>query len=192
MKKYLVFLLIITFVLVNCSVVDPVDIATDYAIHKIVNSGKTKRGATMMIQTNDRQEIIGELIVVKKKDNSLILLHEKMGELSVDIKDVKIIQIYLGTKVKKGAAIGLLAGGLTGVFLGFSSGDDPPDLFSFTAEMKAIFFGLAGGAIGTFVGLCIGSSISDNVTILIEGRSDTEINEIFEGMRQLARVPEFQ
>jgi len=192
MKKYLIFLLIITFILVNCSFVDPVDIATDYAIHKIANAGETKRGATMMIQTNDRQEIIGELIAVKKKDNSLTLLHEKMGELSVDIKDVKIIQIYLGTKAQEGMAIGLLAGGLTGVFLGFSLGDDPPYLFSFSAEMKAIFFGLGLGAMGSLVGLCVGSSISDNVTILIEGRSDTEINEILEGMRKLARVPEFQ
>lgn len=193
MKGYFVFLLIITFIWINCSVVDPVaDIAIDYASYKMRNDKKTRTGAIINVQKTDNQIVKGELIAVRKKDNSLILLHEKMGEMYVDIKDIKIIQMYLGTKAKEGATIGLLVGGLTGVILGFSSGDDPPGWFSFTSAEKAFFLGLCYGAIGSLVGLCIGSSISNNVTILIEGRSDTEINEILEELRKLARVPEFQ
>ena len=52
-----------------------------------------------------------------------------------------------------GAVTGLVAGGLIGLI----SGDDPPGLFSFSAEEKALLFGLgmaAGGAgIGALEGL---------------------------------------
>jgi hypothetical protein len=186
MKRYLVFLLIITFIWINCSVVDAVDIATDYAIYKIANSGKTKPGATMMIQTNDRQEIIGELIVVKKKDNSLSLYNEDIGEIVIDIMDVKTIFIFKKTKATVGGIIGFLT--FVAISYPYLSSLEPFESLAAAHLIAASLFWISGGLIGYE----IGASLEDFEIIQLEGKSNSEINMIMEDLRKKARVPEFQ
>lgn len=187
MKRYLVILLIITLIGTNCSVIDPVDIATDYAVYKIANSGKTKRGAAMMILKNDRQQIIGELIVVKKKDNSLSLYNDDVGEIVIDIMDVKTIFIYKKTKAKVGGIIGFLT--FVAISYPYISSLEP---FESLAAAQAVgiaisLFWLSGGLIGYW----IGASLEDYEIIEVEGKSDAEINKILDELRKKARVSEF-
>lgn len=53
---------------------------------------KARRGANLLIQKTDGQQVGGELIAVKQ--NSLLLKDSKSGaDVSVDIGDVKVITI---------------------------------------------------------------------------------------------------
>jgi hypothetical protein len=188
MKRYLIFLLIITLIGANCSVIEPVaDVATDYAFYKAATSGKTNRGATMMIQTNDRQELIGELIVVKKKDNSLSLYNEDIGEIVIAIMDIKTIFIFKKTKATVGAIIGFLT--FFAISYPYLSSLEPFESIAAAqaVAMAATLFWISGGLFG----YVIGASFEDFEVIQLEGKSNAEINMIMENLRKKARVPEF-
>jgi hypothetical protein len=170
-----------------------VDIAT--SIHKIANSGKTKSGATMIIQTNDRQEIIGELIVVKKKENSLSLYNEDIGEIVIGVMDVKTILIFKKTKAKVGAIIGFLTFGAISVPLALGYEKDYAKLPNYKRWVSdGMYYSVLSlfWMGGVLIGYGIGASLEDFEIIQCEGKSDAEINEIMENLRKKARVPEFQ
>lgn len=74
-------------------------------------------------------------------------------ELSkIKFNDIDIVSTRLKNNFVKvaliGAATGFIAGGLTGLI----SGDDPPGLFSFSAEEKALLFGCGIAAVGAGAG----------------------------------------
>jgi hypothetical protein len=112
--------------------------------------------------------------------------------VSVDIADIKTITIVKKSKVGKGAGFGFLGGASLGVVIGLASGDDPPGFMSYTAGDKAAFLGIAFGLIGMILGAAEGASAGADQKIQIEGKSDSEIKEILEDLREKARVPNFQ
>jgi len=71
-----------------------------------------RRGAKLLITQKNGQPREGELIVVKP--NSLLLLDSEGKDLSVDIADIKVIQIVRKAKTWAGTGLGLLAGGILG------------------------------------------------------------------------------
>ena len=139
---------------------------------------KERRGAELIVQKTDGQQLRGELIAVKK--DSLLLLSDFWTDVSVDIKDVKAIRIVRKSK----ALIGLLAGGAFGELLGLAI-TDPGD---FPLYIPPLLFAGVGAILGTLAGAAAGA----DEKIQIEGKSDAEIKEVLEKLRKKARVRNFQ
>jgi len=57
----------------------------------------------------------------------------------------------------EGATLGFGIGAATGILIGLASGDDKPGFFSFTAEAKAMVYGLLLAPVGTLIGFAAGS-----------------------------------
>ena len=155
---------------------------------------KERKGADLIIQKKDGTQIRGELIAVKQ--TSLLLLErESGGDVSINIADIKVIRIVKKSKLLLGAGIGLLCGAVIGALIGLAEGEDPvkggvpPPL---SVEDKVLgygfWFGFSGGSLGGIAGAIAGT---DKI-IQLEGKSDSEIQEILEKLRKKARVKNFQ
>ena len=166
-------------------------------------TAKEKKGADLIIQKTDGTQVRGELIAVKQ--NSLVLMERDSGaDVTVDIKDVNIIKIVKKSKTLAWGGIGLVSGAVIGVLGGYLSGDDytigatgfahtwpgppPGPPLSYTADEKALISGIACGIIGGALGGIGGAFAGADKTIQIEGKSDSEIQEILEKLRKQARV----
>ena len=88
---------------------------------------KERRGAQLVIEQMDGQLVGGELIAVK--NSSLLLLSEVGTDVSVGIKNVKVIKIVRKSKAKLAAGIGLLAGGAFGALIGNLITDEEDMIF---------------------------------------------------------------
>lgn len=157
-----------------------------------------KKGAELIVQKIVGQQVRGELITVK--ENSLLLLDSESGaDVSVDIREIKLIEIVKKSKSLAWGGIGLISGAVIGALAGYIEGDDPymsggtgmfamtgPGLFS--ADDKAFMYGfscsIAGGAIGAIGGAIAGK---DKI-IQFEGKSETEIRKALNKLRKKARV----
>lgn len=137
-----------------------------------------KRGADLLIQKKDGQQIRGELIAVKQ--NALLLLeHESGADTSVDINHIKDVTINKKSKVLLGAGLGLLIGSCGGALVG--SG------MEFTLSQALVCAGL-----GALTGGVTGVVIGQDKTIPVEGKSDWEVKEILDKLRKKARVPDYK
>jgi len=148
---------------------------------------KEKRGADLIIQKKDDQQVKGELIAVKK--NSLLLLDSESGaDVSVDIRDIKVITIKKKSKALLGAGIGSGIGLLSGVVAGVIGGLYYTDL----TLGEGLEDGLIGGLLLSIPCAGIGAMLGTDKTIQIEGRSESEIKEVLENLRKKARIPDYQ
>ena len=149
-----------------------------------------KRGAELTIIKKDGHLIRGELIAVK--EHSLLLLAGI--DVSIDIEDIKVIEIEKKSKVGKGALYGLLIGAGLGIMTGLISGDDPPGtwLLPMTAGQKAAIGGAAFGALGLLGGVLFGAAAGTDKTIQIEGMTDSEIQEAMDKLRKKARIRDYK
>ena len=148
-----------------------------------------KKGADLIIQKKDGQQVSGELIVVKQ--NSLLLKDSESGvDVSVDIGDIRVITIMKKSKILQGAGYGLLIGGGIGVIIGLAVLDQPGE--NFTAEGWALIGGSFGGGAGLLIGGIVGAAAGSDKIILFEGRPDLEIREELQKLHSKARVPNFQ
>jgi hypothetical protein len=153
---------------------------------------KERRGAKLVITKKDGQQIRGELITVKP--NSLLLLDAEEKDVSIDIRDIKVIRIVKKSKVLKGIGLGLLIGGGTGALIGFSGGVDS-DVFlasTSTAAEKALLGGIAFGALGLLIGGIVGLASKGEKTIQIENMTDSEIQKTLDKLRKKARIPDYK
>jgi hypothetical protein len=142
-----------------------------------------KKGAEIIIEKNDGQQVSGELIAVKQ--NSLLLLErKKRADVSVDIKDVSDVVIIKTPKTKLGAISGLIIGVASGTYIGYRVG--------WRTSTGAIWGGVIGGLIGVLAGGIIGSQINRSETFQFAGKSDTSLRWILAELRKKARVPDFQ
>ena len=79
----------------------------------------------------------------------------------------------------EGFGIGLVAGAATGALIGSANGDDPGvgepghDIFSATAEEKAVGYGVLGGLLGGLIGLPVGASTGKDKFVLQEKKNGT-------------------
>jgi hypothetical protein len=140
---------------------------------------KGKEGADLMIQKKDGQQVRGELIAVKK--SSLLLMERNSGaDVSFIIDDIRVIRIVKKSKALLGGAAGaLICGG--GLWL-YGSTQSTFDFYEVWPILALVAAGglVIGGAVGIVVGI-------DKI-IHIEGKSDTEIQEILEKLRKKARI----
>ena len=143
---------------------------------------KERRGADLIITKKDRQQVKGELIAVK--ESSLLMLVSGV-DVSVDVKDIKIIRIVKKSWLLLGAGIGLLIGGgivATSVHeweLSMTIGDYLANVIG-----TPIIFTLTGALIGGVAG-------ADKL-IQIEGKPDSEVKGALLQLRPKARIPDYQ
>jgi len=81
---------------------------------------KERRGAELIIQKKDGQQVRGELIAVK--ENSLLMLVSE-ADVSIDISDIKVITIVKESKALEWAFLGVLVGGGIGTLLGYQKSE---------------------------------------------------------------------
>jgi small nuclear ribonucleoprotein (snRNP)-like protein len=151
-----------------------------------------KRGAELIITKKDGQQIEGELITVKP--NSLLLLNTVGKDISVEVEEIKVIEIENKSKLGKGALYGLLIIGGTGAILcGLAYGssyEGENDLGVRAGALRgALYFAPAGALIGAMVGLIITKA---DETIQIEKMTDSEIQATLDKLRKKARIRDYK
>lgn len=156
-----------------------------------------KHGDELMIQKRDGQDVRGELIAVKQ--NSLLLLESvSSADLSVGISDIEVIVFENKPKVFTRAGLGLLIGASAGALLGLMYGSDEqngigePDRVSRSASKKALTLGAFFGLLGTLGGGLAGAFEGSDEIIFMEGKSQSEVNEILDELRSKARFPDIK
>jgi hypothetical protein len=162
-----------------------------------------KKGAELIVQKIVGQQVRGELITVK--ENSLLLLNSESGaDVSVDIREIQLIEIVKKSKSLAWGGIGLVSGAVIGALIGYLEGDDPPFIVTLfgstiikgppilTDDEKALYNGITCGMIGGILGGIGGAIAGKDKIIQFEGKSDTEIKEILQELRKKARIRNFQ
>jgi len=99
-------------------------------------------------------------VLYKVKDSSILVTNIENGESQeIYIRDIQKIKIRKKNSIGKGALIGSVSGLVLGGAIGLIEGDDPPDqwIMSYTAEEKAVGYGVLLTPIGAGVGVLIGS-----------------------------------
>jgi hypothetical protein len=155
---------------------------------------KERRGATLIIQRKDGQQIKGELITVKP--NSLLILDSESGaDISIEVSDIKVITVVKKSRFWKGAGTGALIGGGTTLILYLLSTPKDSGGSRFFGEGFRTFVGLLavilGGGVGGLIGGIIGATTTDK-TIHFEGMTDLEIQEVMDKLRKKARIPNYK
>lgn len=148
---------------------------------------KEKRGAELIVNMKDGQSVRGELITVK--ENSILLLSESGADVSVDIQDIKVIRVVKKSKALQGAGYGFLISAASFSALAWATDEEYfTDPEGGGPLVLALFFGIPGLLLGGAGGAILGI----DKTIEIEGKADSEIQEIMEDLRSKARIPDYQ
>jgi hypothetical protein len=148
-----------------------------------------RKGADLIIQKINGQQVRGELIAVKQ--NSLILLDRNSGaDINITIEEIEAIRIIKKSKLLAGAGLGLVIGGGISALSFFAGGDvwnSDGSLFA-SAEEMAAFGAILGGFMGVIVGVIVSAIKGKDKAIQFIGKSDSEINEILEKLRKKAKI----
>jgi len=139
--------------------------------------GKEKRGAELIVQKKDGQQVKGELIAVK--ENSLLLLVSGV-DLSVDIKDVKIITIERKSRI----ALGFLGGAAAGAFVA-ALVEETINGWGFAYLFYAPLGALIGGGVGALSG-------KDKSIKIREDLPQASKEMLLDSLRKKARIPDYE
>ena len=165
------------------------NIALFLVISLLILSGNLyakNKGAELLIDNKDGQQVSGELIAVK--NSSLLLLDSEGADVSINIDGISVITIVKKRQVLKGTAKGLLMG--VGISIA-SAIVINETLVGAEYRLKGMAeIGLVGAGIGTFFGFA--SAVGKDKTIQIEGKPEAEIKKALEKLRKKARVPDYQ
>ncbi len=154
---------------------------------KRFESSKERRGAKLIITKKNGYQTEGELITVKP--NSLLLLSITGRDVSVDIKDVKVIRVVKKSKAGLGAGIGSLAGVGGSVLAGVLIGDVTEGMGVLD---WAFIVGLPLVPSCALIGAMLGSLLGTDKTILVEGMTGSEIQETLDKLRKKARIRDYK
>ena len=143
-----------------------------------------KKGAEIVIDEMNGQQITGELITVK--ENSILLMEKKSGaDVSVQVQNIRKVIIVKKSKALLGLGLGFLVGFAIPVAYSVAEGSIESGM---ALGAGAIIFGPIGAVLGGLLGEASGT----DEQIQFEDKSDSEIKEILEKLRKKARVPDFQ
>ena len=180
MKKIISLFLVILLLSLNCTT-----IKLKKSDRRFGLSGNHK-GAQIEMITKDDQHIRGELIAIKR-DSILLLEQDTKMDVTIVIKDIKIVRLVKKTSVLSSAGIGFLSGVAFGTVVGvgiYNEGSSWLDDARENIIGGALFLGITGVIIGGLAGIVSGI----DETIQIEGKSDSEIIEILRKLRGKARI----
>jgi hypothetical protein len=149
------------------------------------NAFAQKRGVELVDLKINGHQVKGELIAVK--GNSLILLSNSGVDVSVDIKEIRAIQM----KKKTSALAGMILGGfIVGNVVAAATKNGTGAIIRFPT--RGAKFSVVGLVAGSLIGGIVGGSMKTYETIQIEGRSDSEVRWILETLRSKARYPDYK
>jgi hypothetical protein len=138
-------------------------------------SAKKQKSFIASIQTLDNKMIKGRLYAIN--DSQVVLVKSFNEQYQIPVENIRSFSLKRKNSVLKGALIGFGGGALTGIIIGFASGNDPvtpyPDpstdifgigtfaagvnnLFAMTAGQKAAAAGLGLGVSGAIIGTIVG------------------------------------
>ena len=134
-------------------------------------SGKKQKNLVASINSIDKKIIKGNVFAV---NHSQVVLKTYNGSQYVSAENIRTFTLKRRNSVLRGALIGLGIGAVTGVIIGFASGNDPimsydnpndpfgigaslNNMFAMTAGQKAVAGGLFLGTTGAVVGAIIGA-----------------------------------
>lgn len=146
---------------------------TLYAFVQNSTANEEKPGAQLSVEIFNGATFRGELLAVQGQE-LVIALSDSFTKVNLHIDEIKTIRIVRKSNFLKSLGIGLLMGGGTGALIGFSSGDDPPGWFSFSAGQKALIGGFALGLIGSGIGGLVGAISGMNDSIEVRQLSEKE------------------
>jgi hypothetical protein len=131
---------------------------------------KPKKASMATIHTYDDIAIKGWLYEVNDSQVVLVNSPKNLSNPSLNREECRVIPLKniseasmrKKNKILKSALLGLGIGAVTGVIIGFADGDDVAssntwNIFSFTAEEKALAGGLVLGTGGAIIGTIIGA-----------------------------------
>ncbi len=175
-KKFIALFLAFSLMAISCTTMNT------QRQKRFESSKERKHGAKLIVTKKDGWQLEGELITVKP--NSLLLLDTEGKDVSFDIADIKVIRIVKKSKPLLGAGIGLLIGVVPGALIGYKVG--------WRTSEGAVYGGVIGGVTAALIGGFIGISLGKEVTIRIEGKSDSEIQEAMDKLRKKARIRDYK
>ena len=111
-------------------------------------------------------------------------------DVSVGIKEIKVITIVKKSTFWKGPGLGLLIGGSIGGIIGGKIGSSFEEESSTT--QWAILGAAAFGITGYLLGEILGPKKGKDKTIQIEGMTDQEIKEALDKLRKKARIRDYK
>ncbi|MGD2246618.1 MAG: hypothetical protein PVI11_08735 [Candidatus Aminicenantes bacterium] len=142
-----------------------------------------RRGAEVLLQKKDGQEIKGELLVVQ--ENALILLESISGEeVSVKAADIRVIQIEEKAKPMKWALYGFFGVGIP-VMINVA-------VYNKKFDRCAVTCGSLWAAIGAVIGTIFAFIFGTNRKYRLEEKSQNQIQKILEKLQANARVSNIQ
>lgn len=143
------------------------------------SSAPAQKKFIVIVKTMDNKFLAGKFHSVG--DTQLLLIRSSDGLHSIPAENIRFFTLRRKNSVGRGALIGFGVGALTGIIIGFASGDDeiqepsPNDpwgigsaihnAFAMTAGQKALVGGLSLGVGGTLVGIIIGAVAKRKFTI---------------------------
>ncbi len=141
---------------------------------------KERKGVELVIQKTDGAQVRGELIAVKE-DSLLMLERDSGADMSVDIENIKVVKIVKKSMFWRYAGYGFLIGAGIGALIGSSmeEGDD-----SWIAGPTVGYTIIVGVPAAILSGIIAGTATGTAKIIWIEGKSDSEIQEILEKFRK--------
>jgi hypothetical protein len=172
MKKFITLFLIFSILLLSGNI---------YA--------KERKGADLIIQKVNGIRERGELIAVKQ--DSILLLDKYSGEdMAIDFRDIGDIKIVRKARVLATSFAGLIVGAGVGYAIGYPQGSERGFLFS-KDEAGAIGAGI-GGVLCALMGATVAMAFGTDKTIQVQGKSDSQIQEIMEKLRKKARIKNYE
>lgn len=148
-----------------------------------------RKGVKLVIQKTDGQEVVGELITVKR-DALLILDVETDADTTVNLNVIDVITVDNKSLMFELGMGGALLAGAARLSLHSTVDKDKANTEGATEHQvqEVWLFGVIGGGIGVLAGAVAGI----NKTIRIQGESDADIQSSLEKLSKKARVKGIQ
>jgi hypothetical protein len=149
---------------------------------------KERRGAVLIIQKKDGQQVKGELIAVK--ETSLLLLDSKTSvDVTVYFTDISSAKKTSG--VGKGMSIGFLVGAGVGAMIGYFNYDEKENYnhpYKKSRARTVLYYSGTLGLVGALIGAFVGAGSTWRGTISLERKSDFEVKKVLHRLRSEARI----
>jgi len=152
-------------------------------------SAAIRKGVKLVIQKTDGQEVVGELVTVKK-DSLVIFDAETEADTTVSLNVIDVITVDNKSLAFELGMGGFLLAGAARLSLHSTVEKDSAATEGATEHQvqEVWFIGAVGGAVGVIAGLLAGI----NKTIQIQGESEADIQSAMQKLSKKARVKGIQ
>jgi hypothetical protein len=163
----------------------------------LANDQLLAQGASVVLFLNDGRQVAGELLAAR---DSALLIDTLVGKtedttatriagiIAVGREAIQKVRVKGESLRLKGTLIGAAIGVTVGAVVGLASGNDEPKGFqtwTLTGGQEALIGGAVLGVAGIFIGGMTGAAWSSK-----DKEFDASVNELWVGLKAVARYPE--